>query len=396
MPKLGFGEPAPSFVAPTPNNPKFHFDTIAGRPILLVFLGHPLSRASAQLVQEIKANRASFDDRFASMFYIVSDPLDIDLLEIKVDNPGVRYFMDYDRTIAKAYGYAAEVPEGTPDNAIPVECGVTAMDQTLRGLQSTGVTAGKHTVAPILDGLRRLETFFRNFKSLNHAPVMVLERIFEPSFCRRLIQYYNSNEPKDSGFMREKDGYTVGILDHSFKRRQDVWIDDENLMRAGMQRIYRRLVPQIQKAYQFEVTRIERHIVACYDAGRGGFFKAHRDNTTKGTAHRRFAVTINLNTEEFEGGELRLPEFGDRSYRAPTGGAVVFSCSLLHEALPVTKGTRYAYLPFLYNDDDAKLRQENKKYLDAKSGGLVDVDAALAKKQDGDETAAEPKPQAAE
>src|SRR4029078_7193613 len=124
--------------------------------------------------------------------------------------------------------------------------------------------------------------------------------------------------------------------------------------------------------------------------------RAHRDNTTKGTAHRRFAVTINLNTEEFDGGELRLPEFCDKSYRAPPGGAVVFSCSLLHEALPVTKGTRYAYLPFLYNDEDAKLRQENKKYLDAKSGGLVDVDAALAKKQDGDETAAEPKPQAAE
>lgn len=386
MPKIGFGDPAPNFIAPTPQNPKFHFDTIAGRPILLVFLGHPLTRASAQIVQEIRANRAAFDDRFASVFYIVSDPLDVDLLEIKTESPGIRYFMDYDRQIAKMYGFAQPAPEDTDPRELAVDCGVTALDQALRGLQTTTVLAGnnKPVVTPILDGLRRLETFFRGFKSLNHAPVMVLERVFEPSFCRRLIDYYNANEPKDSGFMREKDGYTVGIIDHSFKRRQDVWIEDDDLMRAGMQRIYRRLVPEIRKAYQFEVTRIERHIVACYDAGRGGFFRAHRDNTTKGTAHRRFAVTINLNAEEFEGGELRLPEFGDKSYRAPTGGAVVFSCSLLHEALPVTKGTRYAYLPFLYNDEDAKVRNENKKYLDAKSGGLVDVDAEMAKKKEAE------------
>lgn len=85
---------------------------------------------------------------------------------------------------------------------------------------------------------------------------------------------------------------------------------------------------------------MERYIVACYDPAERGHFGAHRDNTTAGTAHRRFAVTINLNAEEFEGGELRFPEYGQRSWRAPTGGAVVFSCSLLHQALPVTAGRR--------------------------------------------------------
>ena len=36
---------------------------------------------------------------------------------------------------------------------------------------------------------------------------------------------------------------------------------------------------------------------------------------------RRFAVTINLNSEEYEGGDLMFPEFGRAVYRAPTGGA---------------------------------------------------------------------------
>ena len=130
-----------------------------------------------------------------------------------------------------------------------------------------------------------------------------------------------------------------------------------------MQRIVRRLVPEIHKVFQFQVTRLERYIIACYGADPGGYFRPHRDNTTKGTAHRRFAVTINLNAEEYEGCDLRFPEFGSTVYRAPTGGAVVFSCSLLHEATPMRRGTRYAFLPFLYDDAAARLREDNIQYL---------------------------------
>jgi hypothetical protein len=77
-----------------------------------------------------------------------------------------------------------------------------------------------------------------------------------------------------------------------------------------MVRIHDRLVPEIDKAFQFTVTRMERHIVACYDAAEEAHFRPHRDNTTKGTAHRRFAVSLFLNTGAYEGGLLRFPEFG--------------------------------------------------------------------------------------
>ena len=43
---------------------------------------------------------------------------------------------------------------------------------------------------------------------------------------------------------------------------------------------------------------------------------------------------------------------------------MVFSCSLLHEATPVTRGERYGFLPFLYDDEGARIREENEKYLD--------------------------------
>ena len=114
---------------------------------------------------------------------------------------------------------------------------------------------------------------------------------------------------------------------------------DQDELRDGVRaRLVRRVLPEIAKAFQFRATRIERYIIACYDAGEGGHFRPHRDNTTKGTAHRRFAVTVNLNAEDYEGGDLRFPEYDMRTYRAPTGGAVVFSCSIMHEATAVTRG----------------------------------------------------------
>ena len=43
---------------------------------------------------------------------------------------------------------------------------------------------------------------------------------------------------------------------------------------------------------------------------------------------------------------------------------MVFSCSILHEATAVTQGERFAFLPFLYDEAAAKIREANLKYLD--------------------------------
>jgi predicted 2-oxoglutarate/Fe(II)-dependent dioxygenase YbiX len=192
--------------------------------------------------------------------------------------------------------------------------------------------------------------------------VLRVADVLEPDFCRELIRLYEENGGEDSGFMRDVDGKTVGIIDHSFKQRRDFNIEDEKLRRGLAVRLNRRLVPAVRKAFQFEATRMERYMVACYEAD-AGHFKPHRDNTTKGTAHRKFAVSINLNAGEYEGGDLRFPEFGKRTYRPPTGGAIVFSCSLLHEATPVTSGRRYAFLPFLYDEEGARIREANNAHL---------------------------------
>ncbi|NQW09155.1 MAG: hypothetical protein HQ481_04640 [Alphaproteobacteria bacterium] len=42
-----------------------------------------------------------------------------------------------------------------------------------------------------------------------------------------------------------------------------------------------------------------------------------------------------------------FPEYSDDRWRAPAGGGLVFSCSLMHEAVPVIEGRRYVLLAFL-------------------------------------------------
>src|SRR5215207_719208 len=160
-------------------------------------------------------------------------------------------------------------------------------------------------------------------------------------------------EAKSPASCGEANGKTVLMTDPEHKKRQDYTVEDKALITQIQQRITRRVTPEIEKVHFFKPTRMERYIVSCYAAEDGGHFRAHRANTTKGTAHRRFAVSINLNAD-FQGGEVSFPEYGPRSFKPPPGGAVVFSCSLLHAVSKVTRGRRYAFLPFLYDDAAAK------------------------------------------
>ncbi len=77
-------------------------------------------------------------------------------------------------------------------------------------------------------------------------------------------------------------------------------------------------------------------------------------------AHRRFAVSINLNAD-FDGGEISFPEYSPQTFKAAPGTAVVFSASILHQVSRVTRGRRYVFLTFLFDEDAERLRQANLK-----------------------------------
>lgn len=296
MTRLEPGDPAPLFVGRTTDGDDWWLSTAAGDHVVLTFADHTIT----------------------------------------VGRPApTRTILDDGGSITEHYGLTGEHK-------------TVVLDQRLR-------------VLAVLDDETRVPEVLRAPLEDTPPPILVVPRVFEPGFCARLVAEYDRVGGVDSGFVStDEHGRTVPVVDHGHKRRSDLVLTDPEL-RAGMKaRIERRLLPELRRAFQYTATRIERYLVACYDAT--GHFGPHRDNTTKGTAHRRFAVTINLNTG-YTGGDLRFPEFGLRTHRAPLGGTIVFSCSLLHEATPVTEGRRYCTVPFLYDEAGEELRRRNLAYV---------------------------------
>ncbi len=191
------------------------------------------------------------------------------------------------------------------------------------------------------------------------APVLILPGLFEPELCRRLIEHWNVSEKRADTVSSASHGDAYASA--AFKKRRDVWIAEPELLRLLQQRIGSRAVPEIRKAFNFRVVHGEVMRIGCYDSADGGYFRAHRDNTTPYTAHRQFAMSVNLNTGEYEGGDVHFPEYGRQLYRPDIGGAVVFSCSILHEAMPVTKGRRFGLFTFLFDQEGRRAEQRMRQ-----------------------------------
>jgi predicted 2-oxoglutarate/Fe(II)-dependent dioxygenase YbiX/peroxiredoxin len=349
---LSPGEPAPWFQQRSPSNPRYNIDTAGGRYLILCFLGTAGNASGARAVQHALALPQA-NDAMAALYLISADPSDEEHNRLANRMPGLRVIWDFDLKVARAYGVAPQLPESGP--LLP--CWVIT-DPTLRIKEIIRFAQDGSDLARLSAVMNALPPPDRYAGRDLQAPILYLPNVFDPELCQLLIDTYDAQGGELSGFMREVAGRTVGINDSRHKVRRDVNLEDRAVIARVQDQIRRKIVPEIAKVHQFHVTRMERYLIGCYAAEDGGHFAPHRDNTTAGTAHRRFAVSINLN-DTFDGGEVSFPEYGPRGFKASAGGAVVFSCSLLHAVSQVTSGRRYAFLPFLYDDAAAKVRERN-------------------------------------
>ena len=341
-----FGEPVPFFTAPCGTSERYNFGVAAGRWTVLMVFGTLEFAASMDALALAMRDRDLFNDADAAFFGVSMDPADRDQRGLKTSEPGVRFFWDFDSAIGRLYGLADE--HG-------LKPAVFLLDAALRVVMAEPIEETAAVMARLKAEL--LATGGADYTPT--APVLIMPRVLEPELCRILIAYFEEGSPTESGFTEDVGGRTTYRTNANLKRRQDVSIVHDEMIMAVRSRLQSRLFPMIKRFFNWQPTHIERDLICRYDADNSGFFVAHRDDVTLGTAHRKFAVSINLNAEDYEGGDLRFPEFGRRTYRPPTGGAAVFCCSMLHEATPVTSGRRYVVVPFLYDDEGARVREAN-------------------------------------
>ena len=343
------GTPLPFAVFRHSETEVFVLGNEGGRVLLLCAPG-PSPAQARTLADRLKA--LAPDGHHSRIVYLAATPEIADALQDHVQAPAVRVVRDPDLQFGRSIGLGSGLPASLL--ASPALRCIVAVQ---------GGMAADHARQLRRHWSHALEAFPAGETSQS-APVLRVTDVFDAALVKDILLGVRAQVPTLSGFMRTAiDGSTVEVQDHDHKVRRDWLIPDGPLRLRCREAIQSRLLPMIQRSFQFNATRMERYLVGCYRADEGdlpaGHFNRHRDNTTKGTAHRRFAVSIGLNAEDYDGGDLIFPEYGARRYRPPTGGAIVFSCSLLHEVLPVTRGERYAFLPFLFDEAAEQLRQTN-------------------------------------
>lgn len=345
------GDPVPWFSAPVLTGGAFNLQVAAGRWIVLSFLGSPADPRVEDELSALLCDTHLFDEDHLVFYGVLAAPPGDVAHYLARSTSSVSFIADYDGALGRRYG-AAGIPR------------TIVLDPMLRAVANIPWDYPAGHAASVREVLRSLPAVDESAGVPLSAPVLIVPRVFDFALCDALVAFYQKLGGRESGFLLDSDGKTSTVVDHRIKRRCDLPIVAPQLRELVRAQIVRRLLPAVERFFQFQATRMDRYIVACYDSVTGGHFYRHRDNVNVGAQHRRFAVSMNLN-KDYDGCDLIFPEFGRRVYRAPPGGAVVFSCGALHQVTPVTRGRRYAFLSFLYGEADAALRESNNTSLHA-------------------------------
>jgi peroxiredoxin len=334
---LSAGDIAPDCILPGVDgkDTDLRSDRIAGNPVVLVFCPQK-SSATTDLLESFSRRLEAFRASGAQVFSIMrrkaegNDPeqLGFPILFDSRDQAFQNFHVRQDRPttiVLRRNHHIAGVMDGVPE---------TQVASALSLVQAMA---------------RELKTELMHL----HPPVLLIPEAFSRDDCTRLISIFESRGQKfmPPGAAIDHLGgadYKMRIPEHMREDRIDHFFFEKGTVALLTNRL-NRIVPEILKAFQYRVTKYEALRMACYQGHRGGHSYGHRDNIPP-YLYRRFAMSINLNTEDFEGGELRFPEFGDQRYRPETGTAIVFSSSLLHEAMHVTAGRRFVFLAFLFGE----------------------------------------------
>ena len=306
----------------------YSFEEQAGRPVVLLLAAMASPPEMDALMAAFAARRDAFEAKGADLRLLVQ--LGASGWLTAVPPEGLRLVHCPDRAIFEAAGAPA----------------VLVADRALRLVARLDITdpeaAAEAALAAIPDPGSSEATW--------PAPVLLRPGLFDPEFCARLIDRFETGDHVD-GTVASLDpaGALYNKLDAGKKRRRDLVLETDDPLQIEVAEVLSaRLVPEIFRAFHAETAFIDRVVIARYD-DTGGHFSRHRDNASPHLAYRQFALSVNLNTGDYEGGALRFPEFNDLGYQPPAGAGIVFSASLLHEASPVTKGSRYVLLTFLHS-----------------------------------------------
>lgn len=339
---LNVGDPAPMIVGARLSGGFFTLEAQLGRTVVLLVGDRTPVDIRTQWVDRFAASEEDFQANGADLAMVLT--------------------MDADHYSAHVAGASRHIVIAQPGLAPSGLNGrghapdVVVIDRAGRIFDVVRADDAERGVERALQGARRLAPRPPNvFGAL--APVLIVPNLLDEALRKGLIAAFEAGDHRQGGMASiDKDGAVTTRYDDTKKRRRDLELTPDHPLHAEVLSVLsHRLAPEILKAFQANIAHADRILIARYD-DTGGYFHRHRDNVAPQVAFRQFAISLALNTGEYEGGDLEFPEFSDDLYSPPAGAALVFSASLLHAARPVTRGSRYVLLTFVH-DVAAEIRR---------------------------------------
>jgi len=339
---LAVGDPGPRVVALDQDGvPAYsHADLVAGKPLVLLFCRGDAERATAVL-SAFRDVYGAFQALEVSVFALGRLPVDSNRAAHAALRLPFKLLADASGDVFRAYGADGTAAVVILDGNHRIAC--ILPDGPAAALVEAALSYLRGNLAPRRESVK------------SHAPILLLPRVLDDADCGRLIGLWSrpvnvwpsADGFRSEGHTREQGDFKV---DHSgaYGQMTEYVVRDPAVQRFLDQRFNRRVAGEMRKAFQTGVSQREDYRVVRYDSQSGGVLHAHRDNSTKEIAHRRFTMTINLNAGDYDGGALRFREYGDHLYEVERGTAVIWSASLLHEVMPVIRGTRFVLGVHMY------------------------------------------------
>ena len=325
-------------------------DDQAGKLHVLVFIADPAKPNSKAALDAFAQKRDALADVGAEVRVVLTAAAAGDHAKTGETLP---FPLAIDKT---GQGFAAAGLAVTYGRLLADQAAVLAVGPNLHVLATVPANAKGNPVDAVLDRAKPMaKRRSSGVMTASHPPVLMVPDVFGPEECRKLMEIYRTTgqefvEPGHNKLQGRTTDVKMRIPDYGRNDRIDHWVCSQETNTYIDQRLVPRLMPEIAKAFNYKVTRHERYRIACYEGERQASEHGHRDNTAPIVAHRRFAVTINLNSDDYEGAELKFPEFGDMVYKPASGTAIVCSCSILHEVMAMQSGARFALLAFLFGE----------------------------------------------
>ena len=272
--RIVLGDPVPWFGAPLVTGGAFDLHVSAGRWVVLSFLGSPANPRAGEELGKLLRDAALFrEDHMIVCFVLTELPENIAQLA-EISGNALFFLADYDGAVSRTYG-ASEMPR------------TVVLDPLLRAVADIAWDFPQGHADSISSVLRSLPPVDDSAGVPMFAPALIVPRVFSFELCDFLMQFYSEQGATDSGFQFDVDGKTKTVSNWRLKRRSDVAVAAPEVRGLVRDHVVRRLLPEIERYFQFQATRMDRYVVACYDAEVGGHFFRHRDNLNAGAQHRR-------------------------------------------------------------------------------------------------------------